>query len=331
MTGKLASVCATIFLSTGLCEAQQMIKLFYDKDWRITSSDLYLYRREAHFNLQAANFDGEYRDYDHDDHLIAQGTYKNGVKTGVHMVYFPDGTLKSSITFSDNEFSIDLLLDDQKVIMVKDGTGKFTVPYTLLKKARILRGAFLNHKREGEWTYGAAKGDIVSNREIYKDGELAVNLRSMGPFGSQLTQKHPPINLFQFEATESFEMSADPTHSIYEIIGGQLDLKNDSTTALARLPNGISAFNSFVVKNFKIEKVRAFHSGRVIVKISIDKKGNVTQTEVLKSAYKALDLEALRIVKLLDKRWLPAVLKGQPYDSQISLPVAFDEVKTIRM
>jgi antitoxin component YwqK of YwqJK toxin-antitoxin module len=73
-------------------------------------------------------FEGAYKDYDRDDHLIAEGVYTKGRKTGVHKSYFADGTIKTIIKYEESGFVVEALFSDEHKALVKNGTGKFSLP-----------------------------------------------------------------------------------------------------------------------------------------------------------------------------------------------------------
>lgn len=62
--------------------------------------------------------------------------------------------------------------------------------------------------------------------------------------------------------------------------------------------------------------------GRVYVKLTIDKTGNVADIKVVKSVHPSLDAEAIRCIKGLSK-WKPGKIKGKPVSSYFTIPVCF--------
>ena len=63
-------------------------------------------------------------------------------------------------------------------------------------------------------------------------------------------------------------------------------------------------------------------SGRVILKIVIEKDGSVGKVKVERSVAPALDKEAVRVVKSMPK-WNPAMNGGKPVRCYFMLPVNF--------
>src|SRR5260221_6771952 len=88
-----------LMLSVSNAASQNVIQIYYDKDWKITSSDKYEFKREALFDFKDVCFNGEFKDYDKESHMIGKGIYTKGIKTGIHLTFFNDGTLKSSVEY----------------------------------------------------------------------------------------------------------------------------------------------------------------------------------------------------------------------------------------
>ena len=64
-------------------------------------------------------------------------------------------------------------------------------------------------------------------------------------------------------------------------------------------------------------------SGRIIISIEIDESGKVYDYKIKQKVYPVLDEEALRVVKLIQGDWLPAIYKGEKIKSSYEFPVVF--------
>ena len=62
--------------------------------------------------------------------------------------------------------------------------------------------------------------------------------------------------------------------------------------------------------------------GRVVVSLTINENGQVTDPEILRSSEKDLDKEAIRIVKSMP-RWIPGEHKGKKVKVRFTLPIQF--------
>lgn len=63
--------------------------------------------------------------------------------------------------------------------------------------------------------------------------------------------------------------------------------------------------------------------GRVIVKITIEKDGDVSSYKILKGMSTELDKVAIETVKNIPKSWLPAIKNGEPVSSSVNVPITF--------
>lgn len=60
---------------------------------------------------------------------------------------------------------------------------------------------------------------------------------------------------------------------------------------------GEEAVQAYLLKNFKRPEVREDVSGRIVVAVIVNAKGNVESAQVVRSLTKSLDAEALRVCK----------------------------------
>lgn len=65
-------------------------------------------------------------------------------------------------------------------------------------------------------------------------------------------------------------------------------------------------------------------SGTVFLGFKVDSIGYVKDVCIKRSAHWSLDLEAFRVINLLDKFKIPAKEKGQPIETQMTVPVKFN-------
>lgn len=64
--------------------------------------------------------------------------------------------------------------------------------------------------------------------------------------------------------------------------------------------------------------------GKVFIGFIVDKTGRVRDAKVLKGIHPALDAEALRVVRLLDKQFTPGQQHNLPVDVRYTLPITFE-------
>ncbi len=89
-------------------------------------------------------------------------------------------------------------------------------------------------------------------------------------------------------------------------------------------PGGETALRTYLAKNTKFPRVAVENGieGRVFVKFVIDKKGKITQVEILRGVDPHLDKEALRVVKSMPD-WKPGKQRGKAVKVAYMVPINF--------
>ena len=92
----------------------------------------------------------------------------------------------------------------------------------------------------------------------------------------------------------------------------------------AEFPGGPRAFGDFLKKNIVYPPFaqRANEEGKVYVQFVVNTDGSIQDVQVLRSAGFSIDMEAVRIIKLVP-RWLPGKLNGQLVRSHFTQPITF--------
>ena len=100
--------------------------------------------------------------------------------------------------------------------------------------------------------------------------------------------------------------------------------EQDKVDKRAEFAGGMMKQMEFMMKNLKYPKEAENEgaSGTVRVHFIVEKDGSLTDVKVPESVHKALDAEAIRLVKAMPK-WTPAQLKGKAVRSKMVLPVQF--------
>jgi len=91
--------------------------------------------------------------------------------------------------------------------------------------------------------------------------------------------------------------------------------------------NGLSAeegFREYVAKNtiYPVNAMEYSITGRVFVEFIVEKNGSVRHTKVVGGANRALETEALRVVKSSPK-WTPGKVEGEPVRMRYTIPFDF--------
>jgi periplasmic protein TonB len=88
-------------------------------------------------------------------------------------------------------------------------------------------------------------------------------------------------------------------------------------------PYGEDSLQRFIHSNLKWTDNQFSGKGYVVISFIVDRKGNMLNPIVSKSLVKALDREALRVVKLMPK-WIPARKNNKNFSSKLALPIKFE-------
>ena len=89
-------------------------------------------------------------------------------------------------------------------------------------------------------------------------------------------------------------------------------------------PGGINALMEYMSSNIHYPEacVKEKVEGRVMVSFVVDKDGNVTRPQVVKSPDVRLSAEAVRVIMAMTK-WKPARLDGKPVSVKFTAPIMF--------
>ena len=95
-------------------------------------------------------------------------------------------------------------------------------------------------------------------------------------------------------------------------------------TISASYPGGMSAFYRFLGKNIKYPPMakQAGIQGTILTEFKVNKNGELSDFKILKGIGGGCDKEVLRVFKLMPN-WNPALGKGKPVDSIMTLPMKF--------
>lgn len=98
----------------------------------------------------------------------------------------------------------------------------------------------------------------------------------------------------------------------------------DKTDVAAEFQGGMTEMSNFIGKNLKYPKpaVDAKVSGKVFVKIIIEKDGTISSQEIVQGIGFGCDKEVMRVVGLMPK-WTAAQIGGKAVRSSMVLPVMF--------
>lgn len=98
----------------------------------------------------------------------------------------------------------------------------------------------------------------------------------------------------------------------------------DEVEQMPEYPGGRDSLMTFLMRTVKYPKeaMEKGVQGRVLVKFIIEKDGQVSEPEIVRSVYPALDEEARRVVRCMPK-WNPGKQNGKVVRVFFTLPIMF--------
>ncbi|MBE8714194.1 toxin-antitoxin system YwqK family antitoxin [Sphingobacterium hungaricum] len=208
-----------------------MLRFYFDKNYFLCDKncEFKAIERVASFDTKNSRFNGEFRDFAPNGHVILTGNYVDGEKEGVFKAYHPNKVLKWEVVFknnfptgewkyyypdakpmlvvnyTDSIMRIESLWDIKGREKVKDGKGDFEFTYhfegftefgfpSYRRKGRVVNGV-----PNGFWTLTLVDGKFseLGREEYYKNGVLA-------DFGEQYFNFELVNNKLQFFPAENF-------------------------------------------------------------------------------------------------------------------------------
>lgn len=132
------------------------------------------------------------------------------------------------------------------------------------------------------------------------------------------------INLKNKEEIKNLEPSTEPI----QIIGYGTQKKNDvilQPGKVAEYEGGTDNLmkNLMYTLNYPAEAQEKKIQGTVVVRFQVNKDGTISDIEIARSVDPLLDEEAIRAVKALPGKWIPAKDGGKTVNSMYNLPVQF--------
>jgi TonB family protein len=221
-------------------------------------------------------------------------SYKNGVKAGEDMEFYPNGRLYAQFSYpEDNKdrtadrsgnYLIITNKDSLGNAQVTDGNGYFkgyNSKFAYVEEEGPVKGG----KRDGQW-----KGDFQDFKttftEIYDGGVLV---------SGTATTKDGKVNTYL-----------------------------RSREVPPQFKGGLERFGRFLSNNIKYpdDALRRGIEGTVILSFVVEKDGTLTDIKVSKSVIPVIDNEAVRVLNNSPK-WVPGTQFGFPVRVRYSVPVSF--------
>ncbi|NII83640.1 MULTISPECIES: energy transducer TonB [unclassified Pedobacter] len=166
-----------------------------------------------------------------------------------------------------------------------------------------------------EGTYSSLNPDIKDGNFVwfYPDGKKKME---------SVFKKGKMINVVEWDENGALKKAPDLVKVTNSVTGEK------GMALIERAPSyegGMSALSEFISKNTKYprELEKEGVRGKVVVRFTVTKDGDVIDPEVIKSVHPLLDAEAVRVVKLM-KKWEPGKQDGKLIDVRFTLPFNFN-------
>ncbi|MND46854.1 Gram-negative bacterial tonB protein [compost metagenome] len=157
-------------------------------------------------------------------------------------------------------------------------------------KQLLSKGHYENSIKKGTWEYYDLKGKLVHK------------------YDHSLNKFTYPDN-----AVDSSPVMCKVVTSSGEI--------NTTVERAAMLLGGNDLVQQIIQKNLMIADNGGRNGDRIYVSLIVDENGNTEDYKIIKGSSHALNMEAVRVVRLMPNQWLPAIMNGHPVKSVLVLPV----------
>lgn len=96
----------------------------------------------------------------------------------------------------------------------------------------------------------------------------------------------------------------------------------------ASFPGGINKFRAFIAENYKVPS--SFDQEVLFIEMIfvIEKDGSMTDIRMVSKGDKALEKEAIRVLKSMNKKWTPGRVNGEVVRSEKRLPIQISLIET---
>lgn len=188
------------------------------------------------------------------------------------------------------------------------------------KKAIKLEGYYKNNEKDSLWIERSWDGRNTVSKGHYKNNQR-IGVWEFYSYEGKLVQK---INVETKEIQYSSETYTGSSKKVKIIKDGDtLEVEPD------RMPTYEGGMTNFYrdmarIMRYPSPAVEKKRQGKVYVAMLIQKDGSVGDIFIKRSSnYTELDEEAIRVIKLLSKKWIPATYQGAAVDCIHIVPVNF--------
>lgn len=174
--------------------------------------------------------------------------------------------------------------------------GYYDVPYELRSG---FRSSVKDLQRENSTLYWKRVKEVMADIDKYWQ-EISSKVSLVEPGGISTPHR---VTLYK----------DDPQKDVFDVV-----------EQMPSFPGGMGSLMRYLSRNVKypVEAEENGIQGSVITTFIVEKDGSISEVEVKKSVFPALDAEAVRVVKAMPK-WNPGKQNGKPVRVQYTIPVSF--------
>lgn len=98
----------------------------------------------------------------------------------------------------------------------------------------------------------------------------------------------------------------------------------NTVEVMPEFPGGVDSLMTFLMRTIKYPKEAMDKGiqGRVVVRFVVEKDGQVSEPEILRSVFPVFNEEALRVIRCMPK-WKPGMQSGKVVRVFFTLPISF--------
>lgn len=224
---------------------QEKITLYYNSYWNVTNKENASFIREADYDINTFELDGEIKDfsingiplmighynldkrngnfifYYQNGNIKSQGNYKENNRDGIWEFYYENGKLKQKAIFMEDPgielFTITEFYDRNGNQLIKNGTGTWindSIESNSLEDNGLFRllGHFKDSLKTGTWKLIRIQDSKLVHSESFRKGRFLTAtiyeplFDAYGTLNSEILNKFPDENLNKFEKTENFAL-----------------------------------------------------------------------------------------------------------------------------
>jgi len=225
--------------------------------------------------------------------------YKNGIKVGEDMEFYPNGRLYTQLSYPANN-------EDRTAQSLYGRSGSYliTANKDSLGNAQVTDGNGYYKGYNDKFVYVEEEGPVKNGR---RDGPWKGDFRNIG-------------TVF----TETYNNNGELVSGTATTKEGKVITYSKSRWMPPQFRGGLDGFGKFLSNNIRYpdDARRAGIEGTVILSFVVEKDGSLTEIKVSRSVAKVIDDEAMRVLNNSPK-WVPGTQFGLPVRVIYSVPVTF--------